>query len=129
MIVVYYIIIPITWKFFLSFEINEVSGGLPIKLEAKISEYFDLILEMILGFGLAFQLPLILALLSSIGIISYKYLQKFRKYGIVIIFIISAILTPPDVLSQIILALPLMLLYEISIFVCKKIETGRKSDA
>ena len=88
-------------------------------LEAKISEYINLIIELIVGFSLAFQMPIILSLLGRLGLITRNQLVKRRKHAIVIIFIVAAILTPPDVLSQIILALPLILLYELSIILIK----------
>ena len=123
---VYFFVIPSAWKFFLSFERLGSESSLPIFLEARISEYLDLILELIIGFGLAFQLPVILVILISLDLIKINSLIKFRRYAIVIMFIIAAILTPPDVLSQITLALPLLLLYEISIILGKLI-TKRKN--
>jgi sec-independent protein translocase protein TatC len=121
-VLVYFVVIPITWRFFLSFQ-TTTTNAIPIRLEAKVSEYIDLIIELFIGFGIAFQLPIVLILLTKLQIISYKNLISFRRYAIVLIFIASAILTPPDVLSQLILAVPLMLLYEISIFCCKKTKT------
>lgn len=112
---VYKLVIPAAWKFFLSFERLDSKSSLPIILEARISEYLDLILDLIIGFGLAFQLPIALIILITAGVIETKHLISFRKYAIVMIFILAAILTPPDVFSQITLALPLLLLYEISI--------------
>ncbi|WHQ47062.1 MAG: twin-arginine translocase subunit TatC [Candidatus Midichloria sp.] len=118
---VYFLVIPTAWRFFLSFEKFGFNSNLPILLEARISEYLDLILDLIIGFGLAFQLPIILVILISMEIIKVNHLVEFRRYAIVIIFIVAAILTPPDVFSQIILALPLLLLYEISIILGKLI--------
>jgi len=118
---VYYFIIPKAWEFFLSFENKGNNNNLPIILEAKISAYLNLILDLILGFGVAFQLPLILALLAKVGVVKGNWLAEKRKYAVIGIFIIAAILTPPDVISQIALALPLLLLYEISIVICKSI--------
>ncbi|MDA0939107.1 MAG: twin-arginine translocase subunit TatC, partial [Proteobacteria bacterium] len=119
-LIVYYFVIPATWKFFLSFEKQKINTlSMPIMLEAKISEYINLIIELIVGFSLAFQMPIILSLLGRLGLITRNQLVKRRKHAIVIIFIVAAILTPPDVLSQIILALPLILLYELSIILIK----------
>ena len=119
-VLVYFIVMPITWKFFIGFQNIDLKNGVKIILEAKISEYIDLILELFIGFGLAFQLPILLIMLTRLDIINYNQLKKFRRYAIVLIFILAAILTPPDVFSQLILALPLVLLYEISILLCKK---------
>lgn len=121
-LIVYFIVMPITWKFFIGFQNIDIKNGVTVILEAKISEYIDLILELFIGFGLAFQLPILLIMLTKLGIINYTQLKKFRRYAIVLIFILAAILTPPDVFSQLILALPLVLLYEISILLCKKIK-------
>lgn len=116
---VYYYIMPLAWKFFLSFE---SSGSLPIVLEARVSEYLSLVMSLIIGFGVAFQLPLVLVLLAQIGFVKGSWLAKQRRFAVVLIFIFSAFLTPPDVISQIALAIPLLLLYEISILICKRIE-------
>lgn len=118
-IFVYYVIFPLAWNFFLNFEHNAI-GNIPIKLEAKVAEYLNLCLKMIIAFGTAFQMPIILVLLAKIGFISASSLRKKRRFAIVLIFIISAILTPPDVLSQIGLAIPMLILYELSIIICSK---------
>jgi sec-independent protein translocase protein TatC len=118
---VYYFLFPMAWKFFLSFEMPAIEGGLPIKLEAKISEYLSLVTAMIMAFGITFQMPLVIILLVKLGLVSVEQLKKFRKYAVIIILTVAAILTPPDVLSQIALATPLYLLYEISIIFCSRI--------
>ena len=115
---VYYLISPIAWKFFMSYQ-NFNSSGVPIRLEAKMGEYLSLMMRFIFAFGLAFQLPVVLGLMAKVGIVKYKSLKKFRKYAIVIAFIAAAILTPPDPFSQISLALPIILLYEISIHLAR----------
>lgn len=120
--IVYYFVIPMAWKFFLSFETVSSKEYLPIVLEARVSDYLDLTLEMIIGFGIAFQLPIIACLLAKAKVLKGSWLKSKRKYAIVAIFIIAAILTPPDVISQVLLAIPLLLLYEISILICKLIE-------
>ena len=120
-VMVYYLVLPLAFKFFLSFQNLNPVGTLPIELEAKIGEYLDLIMQMIFAFGIAFQLPIILICLVKFGILSADGLKKKRKYWIVIIFAIAAVITPPDVLSQITLALPMILLYEIAIIISAKI--------
>ncbi|MBA8666687.1 twin-arginine translocase subunit TatC [Holosporaceae bacterium 'Namur'] len=119
---VYYFVIPMAWKFFLSFENVNSTEYLPVMLEAKISDYLDLTLEMIIGFGIAFQLPIIALLLAKAKVLKGSWLAVKRKYAVVVIFVVAAILTPPDVISQVLLAIPLLLLYEISIVICKVIE-------
>ena len=124
---VYYLIMPLAIKFFLSFETSADLNSLPIQLEAKVNEYLSLIMRLIFAFGISFQLPIILSLLARIGAVDSEYLRLRRKYVVVIIFATAAILTPPDPITQIGLALPLLLLYELSIFTVKFIE--RKKDA
>ena len=119
---VYYLVMPLAIKFFLSFETMGSNTSLPIQLEAKVNEYLSLIMRLIFAFGVSFQLPVILSLLARIGIVDSKYLQERRKYFVVIIFALAAILTPPDPITQIGLALPLLLLYELSILTVKLIE-------
>ena len=122
---VYYLISPIAWKFFLSYQ-NLNSTGIPIRLEAKMGEYLSLMMQFIFAFGLAFQLPVVLSLLAKANIVNYNSLKKFRKYAIVIAFLSAACLTPPDPFSQISLALPIILLYEISIYLAKIIGKNKK---
>jgi sec-independent protein translocase protein TatC len=111
----YYFIFPLAWQFFISFETPQGADSVAIQLEAKVSEYLSLVMHMILAFGIAFQLPVLLLLLARVGIISVEGLKKGRRYAIVGMFIVAAIITPPDVISQVGLAIPLILLYEISI--------------
>ena len=124
---VYYLIMPLAINFFLTFETVASGGNIPIQLEAKVNEYLSLIMRLIFAFGLSFQLPVVLSLLARIGVIDSEYLKKRRKYVVVIIFAIAAILTPPDPITQIGLALPLLILYELSILTVRFIE--RKKDA
>ena len=119
---VYYLIMPLAIKFFLSFESLGSDTSLPIQLEAKVNEYLSLIMKLIFAFGLSFQLPVVLSLLARIGFIDSAFLKERRKYVVIIIFAAAAILTPPDPITQIGLALPLLLLYEISIITVKFIE-------
>ena len=120
--IVYYLIMPLAIKFFLGFETVAEPGVIAIQLEAKVNEYLSLIMRLIFAFGISFQLPVILSLLARIGIIDSKYLRQRRKYFVVIIFAMAAVLTPPDPITQIGLALPLLLLYELSILTVKLIE-------
>ena len=123
---VYYLIMPLAIKFFLSFESTGAITNLPIQLEAKVNEYLSLIMKLIFAFGLSFQLPVILSLLARIGLINSKFLKERRKYVVVIIFTAAAILTPPDPVTQIGLAIPLLILYELSIFSVNIIEKKAK---
>tara|TARA_Y100000741_G_C18201145_1_gene537639 strand:+ start:181 stop:945 length:765 start_codon:yes stop_codon:yes gene_type:complete len=119
---VYYLIMPLAIKFFLSFETVQNVNNLPIELEAKVNEYLSLIMRLIFAFGLSFQLPVLLSLLAHVGFVNSEYLKKRRKYVVVIIFSVAALLTPPDPITQIGLAIPLLILYELSIISVKLIE-------
>ena len=123
---VYYLIMPLAIKFFLSFESTGLSTTLPIQLEAKVNEYLSLVMKLIFAFGLSFQLPIVLSLLARIGLIDSRFLKERRKYVVVIIFAAAALLTPPDPITQIGLAIPLLILYELSILSVKIIENKTK---
>lgn len=117
---VYYCVMPRAWSFFLSFENN--NPQIPLVLEARISEYLSLVMQLIVAFGIAFQMPNMMIILKILNIIQSDTLRKYRRFAIVINFIFAAIFTPPDILSQIALALPLLLLYELSILLCQLLE-------
>jgi len=125
---VYYLIMPLAIKFFLSFESTGASTSLPIQLEAKVNEYLSLVMKLIFAFGVSFQLPVVLSLLARIGIVDSKFLKKRRKYVVVLIFAAAALLTPPDPITQIGLAIPLLILYELSIFSVRFIENKNLKD-
>ena len=125
-ILVYYLVMPLAIKFFLSFESIGSNTTLPIQLEAKVNEYLSLIMRLIFAFGISFQLPILLNLLAKIGVVNSNYLRKSRRYVIVIIFAAAAVLTPPDTITQIGLAIPLLLLYELSIITVKFTEKKDK---
>ena len=116
--VVYYLISPIAWKFFLSFQTSQ-ADSINITLQAKMNEYLSLMMTFIFAFGLAFQLPVVLLLLVRVGVLTIQQLVSFRKYAIVLAFIFAAIITPPDPFSQISLALPVIILYEVSILISR----------
>jgi sec-independent protein translocase protein TatC len=119
----YFIIAPYTINFFSNFSIDP-----KIKNIWTVSSYFNTIVPLILGAGLAFQLPLVMYFLAKVGVVSAKYLRRVRKYAILIMLIVAGIITPPDMLSQIVCTIPLMLLYEISVLLCVKVEKKRAEE-
>ncbi len=123
---VYFIFIPNAFRFFTSFEEVAHGGSLAITAEPRVTEYLDLIIQLILGFGIVFELPVLLTLLVSVELIETKMLAKQRRYAVLIGFVISAILTPPDALSMMMMAIPLVGLYEISIVIGRVIEARRR---
>jgi len=116
----YYFVFPIGWKFFLGFE-NDNIRALP-----SVKEYFSFASKLLLAFGVAFELPLIIFFLSKMGIVSVAFLKKKRKYAILLTFIASAILTPPDPISQCMMAGPLIILYEIGVFFARFAEKKKE---
>lgn len=124
---VYFLIMPLAMQFFLSMQ--QTDGPVKIELTARVSEYLSLIMTLMLGFGICFQLPVVLTLLARAGFISAQDLKDKRRYAIVLAFLVAAFLTPPDPISQIGMAVPTILLYEGSIWVVMAMEKKRAARA
>lgn len=122
---VYFLVMPLAMAFFLSMEQSGEAGKASIQLLPRVSEYLGLIMILIFAFGLVFQLPVLLTLLGRVGMVSSEGLKQRRKYAVVIAFVAAAVLTPPDPISQIGLALPTLLLYEVSILSVRFVEKKR----
>jgi sec-independent protein translocase protein TatC len=116
----YFVIAPYTVNFLANFTLDENIGN-----QWAVTSYLDTMLPLILGTGLTFQLPLVIYFLSKIGVVSPSFLRKYRRHAIVIILIIAAFITPPDVISQCIVSLPILILYEISIRLSARVERER----
>lgn len=115
----YYLVMPMAWKFFIGFESSQVDTGMAVQLEARVSEYLGLVIKLIMAFGVCFELPVLLLVLARIGVVTSELLAEYRRHAIVAVFLIAAFLTPPDLISQITLGVPLVLLYELSIFLIR----------
>jgi len=120
--VVFFVMMPLAMTFFLSLEQESVDGGASIELLPKVNEYLSLVTALILAFGLTFQLPVVLTLLARIGVVNYDMLKRGRRYAIVLAFVAAAVLTPPDIISQFALAVPTIVLFEISLLTVRWVE-------
>ena len=120
---VYYVVMPVAWQFFASFQQFGVEGTLPIELVPKVGEYLSLVMRLIFAFGISFELPVLITLMAKAGLATSDGLKGKRRYAIVLAFVAAAVLTPPDPLSQIGLAVPIIVLYEISIICARMVET------
>ena len=118
----YYIVVPIGFDFLIAFG-NSVVSVLP-----SIGKYVGFFTKLMIGFGIAFELPVITFFLAKIGIVNDQMLKDFFRYAVVLIFIISAILTPPDVISQVLMAAPLLILYGVSIYIAKVFNPAQKEE-
>lgn len=121
---VYYVMLPFVMLFSLGQQIS--GGGITAELLPRVSDYLNLVMALLLAFGLCFQLPVVMTLLGMAGMVSSKTLASSRKYAIVAIAVVAAFVTPPDPLSQIMLGIPLVLLYEVSIWCVRLIELRRR---
>ncbi len=123
----FYVVMPLAWEFFLSFESLGSDTKMAVQLEARVSEYLGLVIQLILAFGLSFELPILLLVLAKAGIMTAEELVAYRKHAIVVTFLIAAFITPPDLISQIALGTPVLLLYEFSIWLIRWTDADEKA--
>ena len=122
----YYVLLAFAIAFFLSYQTpGAIDGALGIQFQGKVIEYLDLVIKILLAFGLTFQMPVILGLLGKVGIVTSKQLRDMRRFAIVGMFAVAAVVTPPDPISMLSLAFPLVGLYEVSILCVAYFDRGR----
>jgi sec-independent protein translocase protein TatC len=119
----YFIIIPMSVNFFATFTVSP-----DIKNDINIQSYISMIKTSVIASGLIFEMPIIIYFLSKVGLVTPDFLRKYRKYAIVLILILAAIVTPPDVVSQVIVSIPLLVLYEISIFISAAVVKNKEKE-
>lgn len=124
----FYVVMPAAWEFFISFESMGGEDGIRVELEAKMSEYLSLVLKLIIAFGLSFELPIFLLVLAKANLVNAASLRHYRRHAIVIIFLVAAVITPPDLISQIALGTPIILLYELSVFLVAMGENRKRNE-
>lgn len=122
---VYYFVMPVAWQFFIDQGVEAGEGRMAIEAVPRVGEYLSLVMRLIFAFGISFELPVVISLMAKAGMVSSKGLKEKRRYAVVLAFVAAAVLTPPDPLSQIGLALPIIVLYEISIICTRLIEKKR----
>ena len=127
--VAYYVVFPLAWRFFLGFESAHSLPGIHLELEPRVSEYLSLAMTLIFGFGLSFELPVVLMLAARLGLVTAEDLAHYRRHAIVLIFAFAAVVTPPDMISQIALGVPLVVLYEISILAIRRLHMTATTQA
>ena len=122
----YYVVFPIAWRFFLGFETSALGhSGLAVEFEGKVNQYLSIVMKIIFAFGFSFLVPVGLTLAGRAGLITSAWLRDKRKYAIVLTFAVAALLTPPDPFTQVALGVPILLLYELSIYLVRAVERKR----